>query len=224
MKTIRVQNPEGVDEMSAYLLPDNDMSPEDFVNELKQNLAANGSNVYLIQTWDKDKEDKDSDWEIVAFMLAINYPNQKYVYIYQFWRDCERTSVALADSMVHRVVLWAENFGKKKLKMETLRDPEAFTRRWGFEPVSTVMEFNIPDDFEFPIYEGKPAEIFGKDKKDGTVQRTNLGTGGNRGSNRVSKPGGSKPNKKPVIGRSTADTAGTDGLLPKVSVRQPDAK
>ena len=167
MKTIRVRNPEGVDLISSYLLSDPDIEQEDFAAELKYALANNADNIYFLQTWDIENE------KLLAFMIAINYPNQKHTFVWQIWRDPKLTNVALVDNYLHRLVLWTENFGKSKIKMETIRDVEAFSRRWNFKATSTVMEFVIPENFEMAIYEEKHSQIVGKDVSDEEKQRRN---------------------------------------------------
>lgn len=205
MKTIRVKHPDGVDEMDGYLLEDISIDHEDFIRELKIGLENNKENIYLLQTFDKDEKD---EWELIAFILAVNYPNTKRVHIYQVWRNTEKTQRALIDLYFHRVILWTENFSKTTLRMETSRDIEGFSKRWGFKPVSTIMEFDIPDDFEFVSF-----ELNGKDKNNGTIQRNN-------GSPGIRERGGGNNITGSGISGTTANSQSTSGLLPKVPVRQ----
>lgn len=174
MKTIRVRNPEGVDLADSYFLHDPDIEHEDFIAELKTGLVHNLQNVLFLQTWDFEKE------KLIAFILAVNIPNQKHVYIHQAWNDPENSTKAVIDSLLQRVILWTENFGKTKIRMETLREPDAMARRFGFKKYSTIMELVTENAFdpsleESEIEDGKeqqgrvePSDVL--DAKPGTTE------------------------------------------------------
>jgi len=163
MKTIRVRNSDGVDEMDYFLLDEVDMDHERTIKELKNGLETNGENIYLLQTWDYDKETKKVG-DLLAFILAVNYPEKSQVLIYQVWRNTEKTNIDLIDSLMHRVILWTENFGKNKLRIESYRDPMGVSKLWKFKNMSTTMEFVIPDDFEFPLHKNEILDPVVKEK------------------------------------------------------------
>lgn len=135
-----------VDFIEPYLILDQDCpSNEVFKNTLKRMLIDDRSNIFIIVAFDNIKDEPDP--QLFAFMVAATAEEFTHVIISQAWCRPE-SPPKLMDTLYNRVQIWARNKNKTSLTMETRRDPRAFTRRWGFEPVSTLMERKLTSSQE----------------------------------------------------------------------------
>lgn len=138
MKIIRVTNPRAIDLMQDYLLHDDDEFDEGQLEGLlKQMLENTPQNTYFVQAWDGD--------ELKSFVLAIAPPGTGHTFVLQAWVK-PGVPKKLTDEIFNRIKIWTEMLGRTSIRMETKRDPDAWNRRWQFEPHSTVMEFDLTRD------------------------------------------------------------------------------
>jgi len=85
------------------------------------------------------------DDQLVAFVLTVAPANQRHTFVIQAWTD-GTVPKGLLDRVFERVKRWTELLGREKVRMETLRDPESWHRRWGFKQRSVIMELDVCDE------------------------------------------------------------------------------
>jgi hypothetical protein len=77
---------------------------------------------------------------IIGYVAAGDVPN---VFIPQVWVKTFEKQHLVAKGLFERLVQWTENLGIDFIMTESSRSPEALARAWKFEPVSTVMSYQI---------------------------------------------------------------------------------
>jgi hypothetical protein len=66
---------------------------------------------------------------------------QKSLYIWRIWHDPHRPEVML---MLQDIIAeCASNTKTDKIRIEVTRGMKAFNRKWGFKPISTIMERRV---------------------------------------------------------------------------------
>jgi len=109
---------------------------EVFVNKFIKKLIDDPQGLLVLQG-------RDEDQNLLCFGI-INDPGIDYdfVEVSQIW--CAKgDSKKLTNDMYQRIMLWAIGRGKQKLRLETTRNPEAMSRRFGFKVKEVVMEREI---------------------------------------------------------------------------------
>jgi hypothetical protein len=86
--------------------------------------------------------------ELKSFLIACDVPRTDHVFIIQVWADKELTDGVVQKQMFFRLCMWTEGLGKSIIRGETVRNSDAFFRRWGFKKTSEVLTFEIPSGFE----------------------------------------------------------------------------
>ena len=118
-----------------HLVLDNQYK-EVFVNKFIKKLIDDPQGLLVLQG-------RDEDQNLLCFGI-INDPGIDYdfVEVSQIW--CAKgDSKKLTNDMYQRIMLWAIGRGKQKLRLETTRNPEAMSRRFGFKVKEVVMEREI---------------------------------------------------------------------------------
>lgn len=146
LKVIRVTSPMGLSYIEKHLLPDEgDPGGEYLKGELRRRLIEDPNNIFILVA--------AGDQDIEAFLIAVAPDPGRFshVFIFQAWVSQRAGEEKIAEKLFYRTTVWAQSMGKDSILMETLRDPNAFTRRWGFKPRSTTMEFRLDEGFETRI-------------------------------------------------------------------------
>jgi len=86
----------------------------------------------FLQVWDGE--------EMLAFVMCGAPQGYNSVYVYDAWADPKFKTMS---ELVLRVLLWAEGLGRKFLRMDSTRSPEAWNRRWGFEEVGRIFSLEV---------------------------------------------------------------------------------
>ena len=133
MRIIRVTNPVGVDYVKDKLVVS---SSDDFTLEqrleLYREFIKDETYCLFLQVWDGE--------EMLAFVMCGAPQGYNSVYVYDAWADPKFKTMS---ELVLRVLLWAEGLGRKFLRMDSTRSPEAWNRRWGFEEVGRIFSLEV---------------------------------------------------------------------------------
>jgi len=139
MRIFRVMSPKAVDYMKDHLVTIEDHLPVEFyVENLKTAIVSD--KMFVLQAWDGE--------DLRGFLVASIYGDQPFVFVLQVWMDPTLPDSSVLDKMFVRLQLWAHVNEKREIRMETRRDPDAFQRKWGFKPRSTIMSFDVRIDFD----------------------------------------------------------------------------
>ena len=146
MQIIRARNEAGVRVMEENLLDDPDSMDKDLLVEELKKMIPDSEVCYVSQAWDGET--------LRAFLVAFAPPNRSHVFLLQAWADKEIPSL-WKDRMFLRLCFWTEQIGRESIRAETLRNPKALLRTWGFEEHSTVLSFNVAEDLEEKLLKTK---------------------------------------------------------------------
>lgn len=107
-----------------------------FMEEFVQTMEVLPESLMVIAALDDDKTLK-------GFIIAQN-PGFKYPYIVmaQIW-SATGNPWTVTEEMLARIVMWAVSLGKSSIRGETQRNLQAVYQRYGFVPVSQVVQFNL---------------------------------------------------------------------------------
>lgn len=152
MKIIRVTHPEGIDLIKKQLGEPTNYDPDEYAEGMKRLLKEDPRNTCFLLAFEQGEEDKEPT--VLAFILGYASPDQSYAWVWQAWSS-RQGGVSLSKRLWYRFVLWTHNMGKDHIRMETQRNPKTFTKRYGFEVIANVMEYNIPEDFEESLIESQ---------------------------------------------------------------------
>mgnify|MGYP005841923357 CR=1 FL=1 len=167
IRIIRGRSSSALDVIHHRLSPDVGESSVDRYRAILEGLMAeNPDQVYLLLALDDEKQNEKE--ALVAYLIAIAHDSTDFVLISQAW--CRPGETKTADLMFLRMISWANETGRPSLRMETVRDAAAFTRRWGFRVVSQTMELVLQGDFEAKLLEKLGHENLVKVVKDGSEQ------------------------------------------------------
>lgn len=133
IKIIRTRDPKAVQYMIPHFSMDTDEEREIAGSQLANMMHAHPESVNVLQAWKGE--------DIVSFIVG-NVADNPYVWIAQGWSK-EGNPSMVATEMFTRIMLWAMALGKLSIRAETSRNLEVMYRRFGFEPVATIVERHI---------------------------------------------------------------------------------
>lgn len=88
--------------------------------------------------------------ELIGFMVAWTIPDRDYVWVDQCWYRPDLQETPKGDKVMQqgmkKLKLWALGHGKKKLRMQTPRSAKAWSKKWGFNEIMSVMQKDINYD------------------------------------------------------------------------------
>jgi len=130
IKIVQTKDIDTISEMREHFVMTDGQSVEMFCQELSHRVPTDS--VFMLQALKGD--------ELYGFLIAQAVPGSTIVYILQAWN---KGPMAVADEFFSRVVVWALANGKSLLRAMTSRNPDAFYRRFSFESVATIVEYEI---------------------------------------------------------------------------------
>lgn len=138
MKIIQARSPVVIEYIKPLLLEDEDTPREVFASILAEVMDQDPDNTFIEVAFEQE--------ECLGFIIARCMAGQKHVFVYQTWFGPELDNPT-RDKMFLYLMQWSVSRDRYTLRAETKRNPEAFKRRWGFEPYSEIISFSIPEDF-----------------------------------------------------------------------------
>lgn len=165
-------------EIEHLLLEDPDYSPEELFDSISTALETNYNNTYIAIVTEHTQD------EPVMFLIAVHPPESRHVFIHQAWASAMLEDTTVQDRVFLALILWTKGFGVSEIRMETSRCPEAFARRWGFQPFSTVMHYSIDDNLLANLVDGNHSKLIGVnngiEREQTDVREQPLGTAAER--------------------------------------------
>jgi len=141
MRFVRVSTDYGINVMKDHLLSEPDLTNDQIAQGVREYLAVAPDKVFFMSAW----EETPDATELYGFMLAYAPDNCSHVFIHQAWSKPGTETAAHLFYSLHK---WAIGLGRSQFRCETLRAPEAFFRRWGFEELSRVLKLDITEGWE----------------------------------------------------------------------------
>jgi len=140
MKYQREDSGAVIAEIEPKLLIDNDRSRANFILSAQAMMTTFPSDIFVYTARDSNTN------EVKAFVIAQVVKGESYVWMAQTWSD-PSNDWTVADKILIRLKLWTLAVGRSKLRGETKRKVKAFFRRFSFNPVSQIVEYEIPESF-----------------------------------------------------------------------------
>ena len=165
MKTVRIKNSLGIDYIKSYLLDETDKEKDLYAEELKTYISK--EELFVLAVFENK--------EVLGFIIAVAADNAKHVFISQAFMSPKLTGRKTQDECFFYLTTWASNLKRTSIRAETTRKTEAFLRKWKFEPFSTVLSFDIPENFLLEIMDDSRREDNGTEIT-GTGDQTSIST------------------------------------------------
>ena len=140
MRIVIGRHPEAVTFIREHLKPDKDYSSEEFAYMLKGMMENTPDDLFLPIVIDGESA--------VAFVAAVSPPDQAHTWILQAWTSEKLTDDRIKDTLFIEVIMWTLSQGRRKIRAEVGRDTADCLTRWGFEPFSQVLDYQVEEDFE----------------------------------------------------------------------------
>lgn len=97
--------------------------------------------------------------KVIAYSVTTAEDQAKFAFVHQVWASAEAGRVA--DQLLFKTAMWAEDMGKIELRAESARTPEALLRKYRFEQVSAIFAFAIPDTLRAFETSGQRSDLLG---------------------------------------------------------------
>ena len=173
MKLFRARSANVVEYLEPHLIED-EQSPNQVAEYLRNLLRNFPENIYIVAAFEDTEE---GEALLRGFMVAVDEgPARGFTFILQAWQD-KGVPKELSGQMFFHILNWVTLLGKRYIRMETMRNSEAFARRWNFEEYSRIMQFHIPEDYESMVIDHSVL-VGRKDSKDGQVVEASSDEGG----------------------------------------------
>lgn len=149
---IRIINPDDVAGLRPYFTLTDPELMDLLVVELTSALKTMPDSVLILLGL-------DSEEKIKVLLVAVN-PGiaYKHINVTQLWAH-PKTDSSWLKSFMPRIIMWAIALNKTYLRAETSRNTKAFYRRFGFEPLSTVVKYDLKKSGHFDLLTKRPEEV-----------------------------------------------------------------
>lgn len=169
-RIMHASNVSVVDYLRPNLICDDEEETRDvIIQNLIWYLENRPNEIQILCAFGRRKEDDEP--ELRAFTITIAPAGSHNVIVLQAWSMQKTEDPRIMDKMFLRIIYWAQGAGRLQITMETRRDPRAFTKRWGFKPISTIMGRDIGPDYEQTLIDAlSHKEVIGVEHGQGQQQ------------------------------------------------------
>jgi len=136
MRLIEIKNPQGIELLVEFIIGEPDYTREQIAFDTMRWLMESPDDTCVISLWDNENN-------LMGFGISFIPSGHKHLFISQAWMDPETAQTKWPELMLDHLKTFARLRGLDELRMETKRDARAFARKWGFEPFSTTMTFDL---------------------------------------------------------------------------------
>ncbi len=159
MKIIIAKNSAAVDYITPYLVAGDSGDAASLADDLKNAYRAGADNIFLSLILDGS--------DVKAFILAYEVKGSGFCNLHQLWmKDDVSVPSMWLDSMLLRLVMWAEARGLSQLRADTRNSSKALLKSKGFVKHSLVLAYEIPENFEEELLKGREMLLKSRDVKD----------------------------------------------------------
>lgn len=125
--------------IEPYLSFTDPKNKEPFLEEFVQYMTQAPEMMMVIAALELE----DPEVPVRAFAIAQN-PGFKvpHINLAQTWSHPENPW-EIPREMFSRIVMWAVSLGKTSIRGQTQRSTTALYRKWGFQPVSQIIQFDL---------------------------------------------------------------------------------
>lgn len=149
MQIFRCTEPEPTAQLLApFLLEDTDYSKETTLGMLMHYLATMPSQIQVLVAIDENS--------VLGHTISFAEQGTNHTFLLQAWVS-NKAPTGLSKKLLSRVIAWTEDLGRTSIRMETKRSEGGFTRRFGFRPLSSIME--LPVGLEHELTEDREIEV-----------------------------------------------------------------
>lgn len=136
MRILRAKGTSIVDYLEPHLLEDEEFVGVKFADILRDLLVKQPNAICIYAVIE--------DEEILGFIIGYAPPLMNHVWLYQTWASHKLNGTGLTEEVFGRFLHWVEHIGRKAIRAETKRSPEAIFKRWKFETHSSILEYKLP--------------------------------------------------------------------------------
>lgn len=137
MKLRLATNPSVVEDLRPHIIPDEDMSVDDYLKLIAHHLLYSPRNLRVWVVYD------DSTTEVYAYFIVVWQPPAQYTFISQAKVLRPELSEKIVPQVWAKIQGWTESLGFTKIRAETARG-EAIIRKYKFREVSRTVEYALP--------------------------------------------------------------------------------
>lgn len=137
VEIMRVRSPDVIKHIKAHLtFYDEEVQPI-FLSGLVEAMTNAPESVMVLGAINSQQN------SLVGFVVAQNPgPSYPYIYLSQVWSHPDNAWAVVEEFLV-RLSIWGMSLGKTNIKAESSRNTEALLRRFNFEPVASVLRFDL---------------------------------------------------------------------------------
>ncbi len=157
MKIIRAREAAGVGIILPHLITADGYSQEHFGSILRSMLETIPDQIFILQAFD----DKDN---LTAFLIAHAGDNIEHIQVFQATKLETLKDEGILGNLFLRLLLWADSFNRKELRVEIIDKNPCFVKRWMKRKLSVTRTYKIPEAFDLVNLGEQDAET--TDKKE----------------------------------------------------------
>lgn len=155
MKIIRAREGAAIDLLYPYLEESSETSRDIYSSSLKRMLENASDQTFILQAF----EDED---KLGAFLIAFAGEGQTFIQVLQATEIEGLKDRKILSNLFLRLLLWADNFNIKELRLETRKGTKSFVREWITRRISRTLAYAVPDAFDLLNLEEQHAETDNK--------------------------------------------------------------
>ena len=140
MHLFATKNSNAVKLIKDFLIEDRDLDRDSIASMLEEFLDRGAEKCQFLLLIDEE--------EVVGFSFSYIPCLRDHLYIYQVYLDKRTAKTRWPQYLFSKIQAFAERQDLSEIRMETRRSSEAFTRRWGFTPLSTIMSYDLTEEEE----------------------------------------------------------------------------
>ena len=140
MRIQRVRDTIGIDYIKDYLYQDNEVTQDRFSEALKTMLTELPDQTFILLSYEGD--------EVTAFLIAFAPDNKNWIMVMQATQLPALKDEKVLNHLFLRLLLWADNFNRKELRIEIIAKTPSFVRKWIKGKYSRTYNYTIPTEFD----------------------------------------------------------------------------
>jgi len=141
VRLIEVKNPQGIILLAPHFVGTRDYSIEQIAFDIMCWLYESPDDTYIESLWSDDNK-------LMGFFVAYIPEKRKHVFVAQAWLDPQTVHTTWPEDMFDRIKTFARLHDLNEIRTETLKRSLAISRRWHFEPFSTIMTFDLNKEIQ----------------------------------------------------------------------------
>lgn len=159
LEIIRVRSVDFLRHLEPHLTFSDPRLKKPFIEELAQRMIHQPDALMILVAIQNGQTEREQAGRLVAFMIVhnpgVDFP---YISVLQAWSHPDNPA-SMSDPFIARMVLWALSLDKDYVRAETQRSTAAMYRRFGFEPHSQIVKFDLVSKGFHDLLTKRPREF-----------------------------------------------------------------